>query len=82
MDQTYLQQQAHQRLDLIHERADAICRYVQHCRKLVDKGLATQVEGLAVYEVVAQYSELSAMSATTIAVQADALTKQLRTLKP
>lgn len=81
MDQTYLQQQAHMRLTAIEDRAKSMVRYVERCRKLIDRGLARDTEGMPAHEVVAQYAELTALNGNMIAAQADALAKQMRSIR-
>lgn len=82
MDATFMQQQAYQRLDVIQEKADALIKYAQRARKLVERGLANDVDGLRTYEVVAQYGELMAMQANLLKAHADAMAMHMRTLKP
>jgi len=82
MQQTFMQESTHQRLDQISEKATSLLNYAQRCRKLVDRGLADDTEGLRAYEVIAQYGELMAMQASLIRAQADAMAQHLRTLKP
>ena len=81
MSTSPLQEQVHSRLDRLSDRADAITRYTKRCHELVKAGLARDVAGMGASGVVAQYVELTAMTASLLKADADSLAKWLRSME-
>lgn len=76
-----LSQDAKVRLRRIQEQLAGMDRLAEGCRAMVIGDLQRDVYGLKAHVVAAEYSELLASSARTIAVQADAITKLMKDLK-
>jgi hypothetical protein len=67
-------------LKTIHDRVVLIDDFRARCQLALEQGLASDINGMKGWQVLAQYSELIAAQSNLVKVEADYITRMMRKL--